>query len=125
MSVALAVSQTMAETSKIEWTDAMTDEMIEEAVARAICCLNGGCYRKGSTKMCLASTCEARHAIKAFKESLAKAGLGIRPRELTDAMDDAGTKMFEKLDGDNFIYQVIAESMWEAMWQAYPDKPDG
>ena len=91
----------------------MTDEMIEEAVARAICCLNGGCYRKGSTKMCLASTCEARHAIKAFKESLAKAGLGIRPREPTREMYTAALALQGSL------------SIWQAMWGAYPDKPDG
>ena len=94
----------------------MTDEMIEEAVARAICCLSGGCYRKGSTKMCLASTCEARHAIKAFKESLAKAGLGIRPREATG-------EMLSAISGN--IPPCNHADAWEAMWCAHPDKPDG
>jgi len=62
--------------------------------------------------------------VEAYEKSLAKAGLGIRPREATDAMDAAGTNAFEKLDVNEYIYQRIADDIWQAMWDGY-EKPDG
>ena len=92
----------------------MTDEMIEEAVARAICCPNG-CDVASSTRddiagkvaICQAHTWDqtARAAIAAHKAALAKAGLGIRPREPTEEMG-GGPR---------------AKMIWRDMWDGYEE----
>ena len=58
---------------------------------------------------------EVSRIIEAYHAALAKAGLGIRPREPTEAMCRAATER----------QRLMAEAIWKAMWDAHPDKPDG
>ncbi len=101
----------------------MTDEMIE-AVARAIFDTAVGAdkwdnrFYTEERRECAGS---AKAAIKAFKEALAKAGLGIRPREPTPDQENAGRGSFDltKSGRENCVL------VWQAMWDAHPDKPNG
>ena len=88
----------------------MTDE-IEEAVARAM--KNASRKTYGHWQPCDELEVMAKAAIAAHKSALAKAGLGIRPREATREMYTAALALQGSL------------SIWQAMWGAYPDKPDG
>ena len=107
----------------------MTDEMIE-AVTRAICkdfrehlcCQNDTLHATN----CFSGIYDraARAAIAAHKDALAKAGMGIRPREATEEMRaggrDAVHMAWEAKDA-----RITARAVWQAMWDKYPDKPDG
>lgn len=83
----------------------MTDEMIEVAVQALI-----KRRRFGGTL-----TEQTQAAIKAYKEALAKAGLGIRPRKATKEMLQAAS-----------VFKIGVESnpplAWQAMWDAH-EKP--
>ena len=103
----------------------MTDEMIE-AGARAIAECDGipdgftdfNEYFLDHLPHYLA---QGRAAIAAHKSALAKAGLGIRPREPTPDQENAGQGSFDltKSGRENCVL------VWQAMWDAHPDKPDG
>ena len=106
----------------------MTDEMIE-AVARAIAQVYGRqrVYDKTDRWHDSRGHCVQREdnrraasaAIAAHKESLAKAGLGIRPREATQEMANAGWSALAIAAGDP---QAASWSIWQAMWDKYLDK---
>ena len=113
---------------------AMTDEMIKEAVARALAQCDGftplmykalpdGFSAKtGSVASKRRYRDEAHTAITAHKKSLAKAGLGIRPRDATQEMANAGWSALAIAAGDP---QAAPWPVWQAMWDKHPDKPDG
>ena len=88
----------------------MTDE-IEEAVARAMKDASRKAY--GHWQPCDELEVMAKAAIAAHKSALAKAGMGIRPREPTEGMCRAATEK----------RRLMAEAIWKAMWDAH--KPDG
>ena len=97
----------------------MTDEMIE-AVARAIREARNEVMGRTTPYPDHLSIIEARAAIAAHKSSLAKAGLGIRPREPTPDQENAGRCSFDptKTGRENCVL------VWQAMFDAHPDKPD-
>ena len=113
----------------------MTDEMIE-AVARAI--WEGQDLSEDGDWEITKRVCgkdnweveecyrQARAAIKAHCESLAKAGLGIRPREPTVEMIN-GLKTGQLKDSHilKATYDAMCVKVYQAMWDAHPDKPDG
>ncbi|KKL62863.1 hypothetical protein LCGC14_2180940 [marine sediment metagenome] len=68
----------------------------------------------------------AQAAIKAHKAALTKAGLGIRPREATSEMAIEGAKAMEGWEHTHGTVIVgQPKDVWQAMWDAHPDKPDG
>ena len=100
----------------------MTDEMIE-AVARAM--KNASRKTYGHWQPCDELEVMAKAAIAAHKSALAKAGLGIRPREATEEMATVGQHAYDKTacgltDSDSPI-----RAAWQDMFDAHPDKPDG
>lgn len=69
---------------------------------------------------------QTQAAIEAYEKSLAKAGLGIRPRKPTESMmktgekrplGDPGIPFFDCHRNDDHV------AIWQAMWDA--GKPDG
>ena len=102
----------------------MTDEMIEaiEAAKEAHAVRRFDySHNQLGTVAGAANTSETLAAIKAYVESLAKAGLGIRPREPTPDQENAGRGSFDltKSGRENCVL------VWQAMWDAHPDKPNG
>ena len=102
----------------------MTDEMIE-AVAQAIREARNEAMGRTAPYPDHLSIIEARAAIAAHKSALAKAGLGIRPREATEEMVMAGQHAYDKTDCGLTDAPSPIEAAWQAMWDAHPDKPDG
>ena len=114
----------------------MTDEMIE-AVARAVCsskgtnpdmCISGRSGTDGVTEECFQRAWElevgpAHTAIAAHEESLAKAGLGIRPRKATEEMAMAGQHTYDKTACGLTDSSSPIGAAWQDMFDAY--KPDG
>ena len=113
---------------------AMTNEMIE-AVARAIAVALKRNHIFDTESHWYASrgyevqredfSKAANLAIAAHKSALAKAGLGIRPREATEEMVMAGQHAYDKTDCGLTDAPSPIEAAWQAMWDAHPDKPDG
>ena len=86
----------------------MTDEPLEAAV-------NAFHDRYGSWIDAVAVYPAIEAAIEAHEKSLAKVGLGIRPREPTEEMLGEGEP--------NDRLGTMCTQIWQAMWDAY--KPDG
>ena len=118
----------------------MTDEMIEEAVAREVHRLHPvslvGVIAWKNLTLDERDECIiiAQGAIKVYKSALAKAGLGIRPREPTEEMIKHGhaAGMRKNAIWDLFsheqalaIQSTFLPAAWQAMWDAHSDKPDG
>ena len=103
----------------------MTDEMIE-AVAQAIREARNEAMGRTTPYPDHLSIIEARAAIAAHKSALAKAGLGIRPREPTAESIAEGVLFLvdANLDGPDGVGESDALGCWQAMWE-HPDKPDG
>lgn len=105
----------------------MTDEVIEGAVARAIReARNEAMGRTTPYPDHFKHYREARAAISAHKSALTKAGLGIRPREATKKMvDGLGTGQLKNSYVLKATYDAMCIKVYKAMWDAYPDKPNG
>ncbi|KKK50077.1 hypothetical protein LCGC14_3128660, partial [marine sediment metagenome] len=68
-------------------------------------------------------TDEAKTAIATHKSALAKSGLGIRPRKPTEEMVTAASEVVSPPGPQNHRHRK--RRYWKAMWDKYPDKPDG
>ena len=87
----------------------MTDEMIEEALDAVSVW--------SRVENATSERQIAEHAIKAYLAILAKAGMGIRPREPTEEMDRAA----RPVDSVRHAWGTHLE-FWQALWDAH--KPD-
>ena len=103
----------------------MTDEMIEEALDAVSVW--------SRVENATSERQIAEHAIKAFREALAKAGLGIRPRKPTKEMIESARQPLpaevvkdgrdETGRGPYTISLGHPAAFWRAMWDT--GKPDG
>ncbi len=108
----------------------MTDEMIEAVkeaikkdIRRSLEVMDDGITLGNLDEWHFASA--SRAAIAAHKSALAKAGMGIRPRIPPPPMQAAGSGALG-IEGLTSVRSYgAAGRAWVAMFDTYPDKPDG